>query len=444
VILAGTLSSALLAIMAWVVPVGENIRFGFWSYKISEAMTILGRRLLVEPNDQPILIILYLGSAFWFAGAKAARIHTQFISLGLGITALFTAALIVEPFLYAAILVELAVLASVPILITPQYDSRKSILRYLTFQTIGMPFILFSGWMLAGVEANPGDVALAGQAAVIIALGFGLMLGIFPFHTWMPMLAKETHPYAAAFIFYILPVAVCLFGINFLERYTWFYASSWLLVFLRLSGFLLTIFGGFLAFFEKHLGRMMGYAMMIEIGLSLLAISLGVGESQNKPLIAWFFALLLPRGLCLGLWGLSLSTIQSRIRDMESTSVVGIARSLPVASFSLVLAIFALAGFPLTAGFPVHLGLWQNLARQFPLVNYAALLGTAGLMAGGVRTLSLLIGGVKQVNMQSAEEWDQRLLLMIGGFAIVVIGVVPQWFYPTIIRLASVYLRIGS
>ena len=441
--LAGTISSVLLAILAWTLPIGEVISLGFWSYKISETMTVLGRRLMVEPNDQPILVFLYLGSAFWFAGAKTAKVETQFISLGTGITALLTAALIVEPFLYATILVELAVLASIPILVTPQQESRKGILRFLTFQTLGMPFILFSGWMLAGVEANPGDIALAGQAAVMIALGFGLMLGIFPFNTWMPMLAKEAHPYSAAFIFYILPVAVCLFGLNFLERYTWFYASSWLLVFLRLSGFLLTMSGGFLAFFERHVGKMMGYAMMVEIGLSLLAISLGVGDSQNKPLIAWFFGLLLPRGLCLGLWGLSLSTIQSRIRDINITSIAGVARILPVASFSLVLAIFTLAGFPLTAGFPVHLGLWQNLARQFPIVNFAALFGTAGLVAGGVRTLSVMIGDEKQVAWQTTEDWDQRLLLILGGCAIIIIGFFPQWFYPTIIRLANVYLRIG-
>ena len=50
---------------------------------------------------------------------------------------------------------------------------------------------------------------------------------------------------------------------------------------------------------EKNLARMIGFAVILDIGFSLLAISLAIG---NDPVTyrALFFAGLLPRGLSLG------------------------------------------------------------------------------------------------------------------------------------------------
>ena len=153
VILSGLATTLLLVVVAWQLPIGEPIEIrGIPVFTILPSVTILGRIFQLTNSDRPILILIYLVAALWFGGAKVAGANRLFIPIGLAISGLLTASLAVEPFLFAALLIELAVLVSIPLLSPPGEQVGRGVLRYLTFQTLGMPFILFTGWMLAGVE----------------------------------------------------------------------------------------------------------------------------------------------------------------------------------------------------------------------------------------------------------------------------------------------------
>ena len=52
-------------------------------------------------------------------------------------------------------------------------------MRFLTFQTIGMIFLLFTGWLLGGVETAPADRAAALRTLVFLGLGFAFHIGNF-------------------------------------------------------------------------------------------------------------------------------------------------------------------------------------------------------------------------------------------------------------------------
>jgi NADH-quinone oxidoreductase subunit N len=439
----GILISVLLAWLAWLVPIGEAINIGPFSAELSDMLVVLGRRFVLDTGDRPILILIYLGVAFWFGGSIVARTDRLFVPLGLSIAALLTAALAVEPFLYAALLIEMAALVSVPMLSSPGNQVGRGVVRFVTFQSLGMPFILYTGWMLAGVEAAPGDSQLILHAEILMGMGFAFFMAVFPFHTWIPMLAEEAHPYTAAFVFFLLTLVISFFGLSFIDRYAWLRTSVQLYFLLRLSGALMVLVGGIWSAFQRHLGRMMGYAVLVEIGLSLLAVGDGLNSDGKLALLGIFFALILPRGLGLGVWSLALAAIKNKFGELRFRSIQGVGRQMPIASASLVLAQFSMAGFPLLAGFPVRLALWLELAQRYPLESFAALIGSAGLLAGGLRALAVLVMGSREDQWQISENWDQRILLVLGGLALFVLGVFPQWFLPGLAHMAGTYVHLS-
>jgi len=450
VIVMGTLFAILLASTAWYVPIGAEISLGPITYTIVETLTILGRRFVIEPPDRYILVLVYLGVAFWFGGAFWARCSRRFVPFGLGIAALLTAALAVEPFLYAALLIEIAVLASIPIITTPGMAIGRGALRFLIFNSLGFPFILFTGWLLAGVEASPGKTETVLHAAIMMGMGFAFLLAIFPFHTWIPMLAEEAHPYAVAFVFYELTLAVSLFGLGFLDRYVWLRNSPDVYNLLLSVGVMMVAIGGIWAAGQRHLGRMMGYAVVMEIGYSLLAVSIqGLGATRVGP--GLFFALLLPRGLSLGVWALALVVIASELatkteghpkRILRFRSVQGAARRLPLTALALLLAHFSLAGLPLLAGFPSKFALVSFIARQSPIAAMVVMFGIVGFLTAGLRSLAVLVMGQDETEWRSIENIGEKILLSFGGISLFIAGLFPQLFTPVLARMAIVFSQL--
>jgi len=439
--LTGAVAAALLGLFAWLAPASGVIRLGPLTLELEESIAFLGRRFVLEGADHPILALIYLGLAFWLFGALAANPGSLFVPLALAVTAILTAALAVEPFLYAGLLILMAVLVSIPMLLPPGRQVGKGVMRYLTFQTLGMPFLLFTGWLLEGVEAGAGAAEVSASVGLLTGLGFAFLLAIFPFHTWIPMLAEENHPYVSAFIFFLLPLSVLLFALGFLEQYPWLQSASGIYTYLSLTGALMTLTGGVWAAFQRHLGRLLGFAAAFEIGISLLALSLAVGPGRAD--LGLFFATLLPRGIGLAAVALAIVKIQEHYPDPLLSQVQGAARRLPLASTALVTALLALTGFPLLAGFPVRVALWQGLARQFPLALILALTGSAGLLLGSLRVLVGLLMGPQEGPWRFSEGGLARVLLGVGILFLIVAGLLPQVFLPWFTAMGAAFPSFG-
>jgi formate hydrogenlyase subunit 3/multisubunit Na+/H+ antiporter MnhD subunit len=438
----GTICAFVLAITAWLLPVKEQFFLGPLTINFSDTWSVLGRRFVLGAADRPSLVILYLATAFFFGAAYIAHTNRFFVPVGLAMVSLLTAALAVEPFLYAALLIEMAVLVSVPLLTPPDSQVGKGILRYITLLSLGMPFILLAGWMMSGIETEVMNEPLLLRASFLIGLGFSLQLAIFPFHSWIPMLGKESHPYAAAFIFTMIPGAITLIVLGFLQQLPLFSAIPDVQLVLRVMGVTMVVFAGLWAAFQNNLGSMLGYAAILEIGFSLILLSL-LAENFVSEGFGIFFAMLFPRGLGLGLWALALALLRTRTESLDIQDIEGAGRILPVTTGALVLAQFSLAGLPLLASFPIRLPIWGDLSQVSPAITIWTLVGCLGLIFGGMRTLAMLVIGSEEQVWKVSETRGEILFLVAGMMLIFIWGVFPQWILPSIVDLPFKFALVG-
>jgi NADH-quinone oxidoreductase subunit N len=429
----------LLTLAAWLLPLDTVMTIGGWPFKLTSSLNILGRRLVLGPADLSLLALIYGSAVVWFVAASVTKSARRLNSLGLAIVALLVAALAVEPFLYAALLIEMAVLLSVPLLFTPGKYPGKGLIRFLIFQTLAMPFILFSGWLLAGIDANPGNLGLVQQAAILIALGFTFLLAIFPFHSWIPLLTEESSPITVGFILWMFPTVALFIGLGFLDHYSWLRDAPALNNILTTVGLLMVVSGGFLAAFQKHLGRIMGYAVIMETGFSILTINLAKSVGLNL-----FLTLLIPRTLCLIVWALSLNIFKEHSPSLLLNDIKGLVRTFPFATSGLVLANLALAGMPLLAGFPSHQAIWGELATSSYSIVIWALVGSLGLFFSAVRVMTAFSAAPEGAHWESQETVAERVLLSIGFVALLLLGLFPQWVLPLWTKLPVIFSHIGQ
>lgn len=409
-----------LAGLALILPFEGQLTLFRFGINISPTLQILGRRFLLDETSRYLLVFLFGMSAFWFLGTLALDTPAIFPVLGLGVTAVMIGALTVDPFLYAALLVELVVLLSIPMFSKRGSLAGPGLQRYLIFQTLALPFILFAGWVLGGTAISAETEGRLLQAALMLALGFAFWLAVFPFYTWVPLLSSESHPLVVGFALTLLPMVVLLLAIDFLEGYAWLRSLPLLVPTLRAAGILMIVTGGLWAAFENNLQRLFGYAVIIEIGFGLIAISL-----LNSGGLEIFAVSLLPRFLALAEWSLALSVLAMQEVPLTLDGIGGLLRRFPFAIVGLFFAIFSLGGLPLLASFPAKQPLLEILSKDSLLQAGWVLGGVAGFLVAGIRMTARASKNTQQ-GWQSAESTVQKVMLVLGALAILAIGLLPH------------------
>jgi NADH-quinone oxidoreductase subunit N len=114
-VLGGSIA-VILAVTAQFIPIEVALRIGSFSFRIDSTLTVLGRSLVIPSTEGSLLALIYGAAALWFYGAEASKTATRLVPLGFMIIALMVASLAVEPFLYAALFIEMAILLAIPML----------------------------------------------------------------------------------------------------------------------------------------------------------------------------------------------------------------------------------------------------------------------------------------------------------------------------------------
>jgi NADH-quinone oxidoreductase subunit M len=280
---------------------------------------------------------------------------------------------------------------------------------------------------VSGVFTGSG----ANSIFLLLLIGFGTLVSLFPFHTWAPP------AYASA------PVPVSMLHAGVLKKFGLYgllqvalplmpeAARHWTwLILLLLVGNI--IFVGLVTIAQKQLDLTLGYSSVMHMGYIFLGV-----VSANLIGVDGAALLMLAHGLSIA----ALFAISGELRKQTGTldyrDLGGLAKSMPLLSFLFGLAAFASIGLPGFANFAsellVFFGAFKTATPGLPFngFQWAAVCGLWGLVISAVYMLRAYRGiffgersqrwnGVQDISLSVG--WPVVLLVA----ALLFFGFVPQ------------------
>lgn len=407
------------------------------------ATDLLGRALVFGASGRAVVAFLFLAGAALFLLAWQVDPGGLFAPLGLGLLGLLGGAVLIRPLIYASLLLEIAAALSIfPLHSDPRFSVRGG-LRYLTFFTLALPGLLVSHWLLDLYTVTPDQAGLLTTATALIGFSFALMLGVVPFHPWVPAVGRDSAPLASAFLFSVSASAVWFLLVDYLQTYPWLTGSTqWSSVVISL-GLITAGLGGLLATARRGGGALMGYAMMVDTGLSLVALGLSSGAG-----LVLGVAILFTRAPSVALMAAGLAGLWER-GSKTGQEEVGLGLRAPWSTAALIVGGLSLAGFPPTVGFATRWGLYRLLFRTQLLAALVLLLASMGLLVGLLRLGLQLFSWPVRIGRRGEEGQQEETpswvpesptrAFLLALFIAIVIGL---GFFPQ--ALMAVAARVGA
>lgn len=437
---------ALLTALAQTLPLDTPITWA-GGLVIPSTLTVISRAFVVETGDRSALAFIFAQTAVLVALGGISRIGRFFLPTALVAVSLAAAALLVQPFLFAALFIEISAALAAFILVETERglavapSAGRGALRFLVFTTLSLPFILLGGGRLENnLLAPQGEAALL-QAALLLGVGFAILLAVVPFHSWLPAIAESAPPLATTFVVTIMRVTGIFLLLNFLDTYVWLHQNPAVYRVLTLAGGGMVGVGALFAFGQRNFGRVMGYALLIDFGAILLAIGLNTPAGVQAAL-----STLALRGLALPLWAVGLERLRLAAGGQdEFEALQGLAWKYPGATFAVMAGLLSLVGFPLTAGFPGRWALLALLAQIHPTAAGLLLLGMVSVGLVCARGLMSLV--TRPANEERpAQLWsDVRehptvfMGFTLGVLVVVMLGFFPQWLLEAVAQAAAAF-----
>lgn len=263
----------------------------------------------------------------------------------------------------------------------------------------------------------------------LLMFGFGILVSLWPFHTWAPK------GYAAA------PAPVAMLHAGVLKKFGLYGliqialpllplgATHWVhfLAWLALGNILII---GFVTIAQKDLKRMIGYSSVMHMGYCFLGMAtlsiLGMGSAV---------LLMVAHGLSVALLFLLSTEVQSKVETLEMQHMGGLCAKAPVLCAFFLVAILATIGLPGFANFWGELGIFLSLWQMNPLYVLAAIFGVVISAIYGLRGVAAIFFGppseffrehVLEKKLIEDLNWKERIAPLLLIVFLFIIGFWPS------------------
>ncbi len=419
--LIGLLNLLILAIIAWSVPLGEPIHLGFPGLplvRIQPSFRIETLLLNYDNTSRAWVALVYsamsIASLLTTIGRAPASINVYLCFVGAALSFVIGS----DSFLVRLLGIALFSLAALPSFQMTEQQADRGIVRFLFFQIMGLSLLLLANTL-------PGNTSQAGESipqiqAKPFLLGVGIlsMMACFPFHSWLPLLCERLQPLPTTLVAYVHITAVMLIGAYFFTTETGGALPINLVQGIALFGALSAFVGGLFATAQKAPSKALGYGMVHQAGMGLLAMMQGFTPATNQFNPFSLVSLVFTQGTGVLFWALVLNfrTTSHAVEQLSPPRSHGY-----LLDAAQTIAILSMAGFPLLANFPIYLGIWEGLFSTSRILTVLSLTGSAMLAATALRWR-----GADKSEAPTLSAFE-RASLWLGLMILCLCGLLPQY-----------------
>ncbi len=250
-----------------------------------------------------------------------------------------------------------------------EYGAMKLTLYLLAGSALILPGILYlfvsSGLNTFDVVAlmQPGIFTPFQQkfAFILLYLGFGILAGVWPFHTWSPV-GHVAAPTSVSMIHAGVLMKLGAFGVLrvaiFLCPVGWQYWAQ-LMAVLATCGI---VYGAFVGLAQTDLKYVIGYSSVSHMGIVGLGLATVSVDGLNGAVFQMF-----AHGVMTALLFSAVGYIYDRTHTKMIPELGGLSRTMPVASGYFILAALAGIGVPCLASFWAELLVFISAFRKYPV-----------------------------------------------------------------------------
>ncbi len=302
-------------------------------------------------------------------------------------------------------------------------------------------------------QPHPLSNLVQNNIFALLMFGFGILVSLWPFHTWAP-LGYGAAPSSAAMLHAGVLKKFGLYGLIQIAlpllpegASHW----SWILSLLALGNVLVI---GVITIAQRDLKQMIGYSSVMHMGYAFLGIAslsmLGVGG---------VVLMMVAHGLSVALLFLLSTSIYHRTQTFDMAEMGGLATKAPVLAAFFVTATMASIGLPGLANFWGELAIFVALWKLSPWITAGAVAGVVISAIYGLRaTARIFFGPATEEFSRTSEKtpvvdlnWGEKVpaLILVGG--LLAVGFWPKSVstsldatvkavYPTVAQSAPVHV----
>lgn len=405
---------------------GQEVAFG-------QPVVVLGQSLQLEAAGQSFLAFIFVLSTVFYLVAWRISQGRSFFPFSLAILALYALAILLQVFSLSVLVLALGGALTVFIIQGGQLGSVRGAQRYLMVTLLAVPLLLVAGWLGEPLPSGVQNAEMIRRALVPAALGFGLLLAAFPFGTWMPAVAAEAPPIVTAFVFTAGQAVALFLALSFLREHPSILSDQETGSVVQLAGLVMCVSGGFMAAAQRDFGRFFGYAALADLGVLLLALVVVGSRGVSLTLLH-----VIGRSVSITLVAVVLAVLRHRAMTDNFADLHAVARRLPLTTAGLMLGGLALAGFPLTAGFPVRWAVYRAVSGEQWLWTLLLVASSVGIVIGLLRGLNAMLGADGRQDV-TRPPLVTRLMVLILAVLTIILGLHPQLFLEQVQSVAQVF-----